>query len=228
MSQVRRPRAVELRFVVSAERAAEILSWARAELEADPHGRGPHRDAYRVTSLYFDTPRFDVVHRRGSYGRAKYRIRRYGAEDTVFLERKLRTNDMLVKRRTQVPLEPWDEGLDEDQEGAWFRRRIAARQLKAMCVIAYDRVARQTTSGGSVARLTVDSNVRAGRTDEDSYPFPPADQPLLPGQSIVELKYQGTAPAAFKALAERFLLVPATVSKYRAAATALEIVGATT
>ena len=32
-----------------------------------------------LSSLYLDTPTFDVLRRNGSYGRAKYRIRRYQA-----------------------------------------------------------------------------------------------------------------------------------------------------
>jgi hypothetical protein len=218
MTLVRRPRAVELRFVVSAARAAEILSWARAELDPDPHGAGPSGDAYHVTTVYFDTPQFDVAHRRGSFGKAKYRIRRYGTDDTVFLERKLRTSDMLVKRRTRIPL----VGMSDAPEAAWFARRIAARHLQRTCAIAYDRVARQVAQSTTVARLTVDSNLHAARYDEVD-PFRAPEHPLVPGQWILELKYQNAPPAAFKALAERFLLAPGRMSKYRAAVSALSL-----
>ncbi len=65
---------------------------------------GPFGDEYRTTSVYYDTPAYDVFHRRGSFGRSKYRIRRYGDEQTVFLERKLRQPAVLAKRRTSLSL----------------------------------------------------------------------------------------------------------------------------
>ena len=65
---------------------------------------GPHGDEYRITSLYFDTAAFDVLHARGSFGRSKYRVRRYGASEVVYLERKLRKPGLLHKRRTPTPL----------------------------------------------------------------------------------------------------------------------------
>jgi hypothetical protein len=37
-------------------------------------------------------PKFDVYRRSGSYGKSKFRIRRYGAAPIMFLERKFRTN----------------------------------------------------------------------------------------------------------------------------------------
>ena len=79
-----------------------FVQWARTFLGADPHGTGPFGDEYRTSTLYFDTAEGHVFHRWGSYGRAKYRIRRYGDSNVAFLERKLRRPGMLVKRRTQV------------------------------------------------------------------------------------------------------------------------------
>ena len=84
----------------SATLAGRSAQWARAHLDADIHGGGPHGDEYRTTSVYFDNAAFDVFHRRGSFGRSKYRIRRYGDDETVFLERKMRQPAVLAKRRT--------------------------------------------------------------------------------------------------------------------------------
>ena len=42
----------------------------------------------------------------------QYRIRRYGDSDVAFLERKLRRQGMLVKRRTQVPLHELERSGD--------------------------------------------------------------------------------------------------------------------
>src|SRR5678809_703047 len=95
----------EIKFLVDEATGLRIREWARKRLEADPHGTGPHADEYRVSTLYLDTAARDVFHRRGSYGRSKYRVRRYGEEPRVFLERKLRTGSRLAKRRTDIPLD---------------------------------------------------------------------------------------------------------------------------
>jgi hypothetical protein len=92
----------EIKFLLDASVGAQIREWARARLDADPHGHGEWSDEYRVSSVYFDTGARDVFHRRGSYGRSKYRIRRYQQNPTVFLERKLRNGSRLSKRRTAV------------------------------------------------------------------------------------------------------------------------------
>src|SRR5688572_30278953 len=100
----RREFTSELKFVVDGALAHRIRDWARERLDADPHGGGAWSDEYRVSSVYLDTEARDVFHRRGSYGRSKYRIRRYEQNPMVFLERKLRTGTRLAKRRTTIDL----------------------------------------------------------------------------------------------------------------------------
>ena len=95
-SRENREFAAELKFLVSPALAGQIGGWVLGRLQPDPHAGGGTGGAYRITSLYFDSPPFDVFHRRGSYGRAKYRIRRYGASETVFLELKFRRQPPLL------------------------------------------------------------------------------------------------------------------------------------
>ncbi|MGE0592234.1 MAG: polyphosphate polymerase domain-containing protein [Vicinamibacterales bacterium] len=108
-SREARPFAYELKFLLPPSAADDVRAWARTHLVADPHGAGPHGDEYRTTTVYFDTPGFDTYEGHGSYGRAKYRVRRYDEAGTVFLERKLRRPGLLVKRRTAVAFEALDE-----------------------------------------------------------------------------------------------------------------------
>ena len=218
-ARTRRERAVEVRFLVPSGLAAEIRSWARHELVPDPYGTGPDRDTYRITTLYLDTPRFDVHRRRGSFGRAKYRVRRYGAADVVYVERKLRTAAMLAKRRSAIPLPSLAPVLQAISAtapaAAWFARRVHARRLAPACVIAYDRMARQLgASGGAGARLTIDENIRASAAAGEAFRAAP-DLRLLDGRAIVEMKFQEVPPPAFKLLVERFGLSPDRFSKYR-------------
>ena len=95
--------ASEIKFVVTAEQAEGIAGWARTRLGADPNAGGEN-DVYRITSLYFDTDGFDVFHRNGSFGRGKYRVRRYDTSKSAFLERKLKTHNLVCKRRTKVKI----------------------------------------------------------------------------------------------------------------------------
>jgi hypothetical protein len=198
--------AYEIKFVVPAGLADEIRRWARLELAPDPHGSGPHGDEYRTTSLYLDTLALDVFHRRGSMGRSKYRIRRYGAAPQVFLERKMRQPSVLAKRRTIVPI------------ASLSHRRVAARALRPVCQVSYFRMARGILSRNEPIRLTLDSDLRARAVhgyEFDRDAGTPIDGPLAADATILELKYPGPAPALFKRMVEEFALVPQTASKYR-------------
>src|SRR4051812_19287964 len=92
--------ASEIKFIVPGRAIDGLRAWARGRLRPDPYGGGPFGDTYQTNSLYFDTGRFDVLHRRGSFGRSKYRVRRYGSASEVFLERKLKKSDLVTKRRS--------------------------------------------------------------------------------------------------------------------------------
>ena len=220
----------EWKFLVDATVGARIADWARQRLAADPHGAGPHSDEYRVSSLYLDTAALDVFHRRGSYGRSKYRIRRYEQEPTVYLERKLRNGTRLAKRRSgiELPLLPLlTDPLALNGDGsAWFRRRVALRRLRPVCHITYLRLARDSQTADGPARLTLDRMLAGVATDALSFDSQ-TGTPLLDGDVVVELKFRGTVPALFKQLVEEFTLTPSPCSKYRTAVAALGLVDST-
>ena len=219
-----RAAAAEIKFLIHPALAPRIRAWARINLQPDPHGGGPFGDEYETASLYFDTQGLDVFHRRQSHGRAKYRIRRYGSSSTVFFERKLRTSRMLVKRRTMDSVDALarlENGTTTvDWAGEWFRRRLAARGLHAVCQVSYHRMARLIDTADGVARLTLDTNLRAGHTSGAAFAGAPA-VPFLSEHVILELKYRNHPPAAFKRLIESFALTATTASKYRLGMAAL-------
>ena len=219
-----RAAAAEIKFLIHPALAPRIRAWARINLQPDPHGGGPFADEYETASLYFDTRDLDVFNRRQSHGRAKYRVRRYGSSSTIFFERKLRTSRMLVKRRTMDSMDALarlENGTTApDWAGEWFRRRLEARALHAVCQVSYHRMARLIDTPEGVARLTLDTNLRAGRTLGAAFASAPA-VPFLADQVILELKYRNHPPAAFKRLIESFALTATTASKYRLGMAAL-------
>jgi hypothetical protein len=203
----------ELKFVLSDKTARDVREWSRVELEPDPHSIG---DSYRTCSLYFDTEDFDMFLRHGSYGRAKFRIRNYNGGSTVFLERKMKENDRVLKRRSEVDLSDLARLSDYEDSwtGGWFARRLQHRRLRPVCQILYLRTAKIGMCSSGPLRLTIDEHVRATPIDRIAFTNE-AGVEVLPGQHILELKYHVHVPVLFKCLIEEFRLAPQRVSKYR-------------
>lgn len=219
-----RDHAREIKFLVNADLSPHVLDWMRANLGPDANGAGPFADQYATSSLYFESQTFDVFHRRASYGRSKYRVRRYGFSEVMFLERKFRTDRLLAKRRTIVPVAEFDR-LDGDQPdpewpGYWFHRRLLLRRLRPLVQVSYERTARIGQSDNGPIRMTIDFNLRVLPLPDRAF-LPGTGLPLLEGQNIIEVKYRVSPPALFKQLVERFGLKTQPVSKYRSGLAAL-------
>ena len=208
----------EIKFLIDPAAAPRIREWARTYFQPDPHGSGPYADEYDTSTLYFDTRQLDVFHRRGSHGRAKYRVRRYGDAGVIFLERKLRKPGILIKRRTLASADALDRlkapDLVQGWYGEWFHRRLLLRRLRPVCQISYHRVARTLDSPDGMARLTLDTALRVRATDEAQFTHAPG-VPFLEPHLILELKYRVHLPAVCRRLVEEFALRTQTASKYR-------------
>ena len=210
----------ELKFALDEGAAAAVREWARLRLSSDPHSTGGG-DSYSTTTLYFDTPGFDLFFRRRSYARAKFRIRRYNDGPMVFLERKLRIGDHLSKRRSEAAA--GDLALlagRNDWSGAWFARRLERRNLHPVCQVAYHRAAYVGMSTSGPLRLTIDRRLTAAPIHVAAFTNT-AGAAILPGRIILELKYGAHMPALFERLIEEFRLSPLPISKYRVAVRAL-------
>ncbi|MFN0058457.1 MAG: polyphosphate polymerase domain-containing protein [Planctomycetota bacterium] len=210
----------ELKFVVPDDLAERVLAWARSHLAADPHAEAALGDGYRVHSVYLDTIDFDTYHGRGPHGRIKYRLRRYGAETGVFLERKSKARGLVRKRRTLVPetdLSYITGGItDRNWSGHWYQRRLHERRLAPTSQVMYERIARVGETPEGPIRLTVDRQLRCCPADEFNVrPFTGGVEFLI-GQAIVEMKFHAAVPALFKRLIQELTLAPEGVSKYRA------------
>ncbi|MCS7046405.1 MAG: polyphosphate polymerase domain-containing protein [Gemmataceae bacterium] len=213
--------AFELKFLVEPELAEQIELWARRYLTPDPHGDPALGGAYRLHNLYLDTPALDIFRRLPGQRSRKFRLRRYGADVAVYLERKTKRRDRVRKRRTAVAegdLERFHAPTtDPDWSGAWFHRLVHARRLQPACRITYDRVALVGGSDQGPLRLTFDRNLRAVPCRSWHVADAGAGIALVPDRVIVELKYRTCVPALFKQLITAFRLQPRSASKYRLA-----------
>ena len=223
-SRETRDLASELKFKIDASIAEHIREWARPRLLPDPHATGPNGDEYTTTTIYYDTQDLAVYHRRGSFGRSKYRIRRYNESDVVFLERKLRAGGIVSKRRTIVRVEDLGrlagDEAERDWAGFWFHQRVLMRRLRPVCQVTYHRMARVAMTDYGPVRLTLDQDLQAIVVAGASY-VPGPGTPMLPGRMILEMKFRVQMPAMFRQLAEAFALKPERLSKYRLAIEAL-------
>jgi hypothetical protein len=214
-----RAHAREIKFVVDASRGLEVQAWMRANLAPDEFGSGPDHDRFETTSLYFETREFDVYRRRGSYGKSKYRIRRYGGSPIMFLERKFRTERVLIKRRTTASLEDFArlEGNEPDPAwyGYWFHRRLVARRLTPLVQVSYVRTARLGHASNGKVRMTIDFDLRVLPLPDRAF-LPGVGLPLMERQNIIELKFCVALPMIFRQFIDHFALKMQPVSKYRA------------
>lgn len=208
----------ETKFLIPLEKAPAILDWARSHMDCDPHGNGDHHDEYLVQSVYLDTPEWHVFRKLGSYGRAKYRIRRYSDENWLFLERKMKRSGVVRKRRTTIGLEQLPD-FKNHISGIWYDRRLTLRNLKPTLYIQYHRVARLKMTNEGMLRLTLDRALEFN-TDVAAWEWPGrGGQPVLPEKAILELKYphELALPSLAKKVIAEFNLSPTAASKYRTA-----------
>lgn len=213
------PPAYEMKFLLAEHQAREVEAALRGRLALDPNCDPSLDNAYRVTTVYSDTPAHDVYYRVGQHRRRRFRLRRYGDEQRAYVERKTRHGERVWKRRSIVEQGelPLLSGFSTpaDWPGHWFHRQLLRRDLRPVCCVQYVRRALVGADSEGALRLTFDRQVRgAALSDWDLVPA--ADPlPLLEDRVICEFKFRGKLPAVFKAVIHDLQLAPAGVSKFR-------------
>lgn len=211
--------AFELKFMLPAERAAEVLSRVTQHMSVDPHSDPALGHAYQVHGLYFDTAEFHVFHRIGSHAWHKLRLRRYGESGPVFLEHKMKARGQVRKRRTSIvddeimhlgaPRSP------ANWQGMWFRKRMKSRKVQPVCEVSYLRQAFTGGVNGEQYRLTFDRSLTCRPFDGWAMRGVETGNSLLTDELILELKFCDAMPGFFKGLIADFQLEPSRISKYR-------------
>ena len=170
----------------------------RHDVHAGPDG------AYRITSLYFDTP-YDAALREKLDGvdrREKFRLRYYGGDPQwLKLEKKYKVNGLCGKRGARLS-RPEAEALLAGEYGFLLRReepllrelysKLRGNGLAPRTVVCYDREAFAYPPGN--VRITLDRNIRTGLSPLDL--FRPERLALRPleGRTVLEVKYDAFLP----------------------------------
>jgi hypothetical protein len=224
--------AFEIKMALDPHTAHDLENYFASIMQYDPYAAQAADRAYRVTTLYTDTDQFDVLHRTASRKRRKFRLRRYGREACVYLERKSRHQSRVRKKRTVVGAEQTIELAQEATiptwAGRWFHQSIRRQGLRPVCVIGYRRSALIGASEFGPIRVTFDRDLTAMRTDSWSI----CGHETVSGspfstRTICEFKFPGALPCLFKDVLDRFRFVPGRFSKYRSAAQVLGLATST-
>jgi len=209
---------LELKFLVRSSQRERLLRCLRGRLDGDPNLAG--RADYPVTTLYFDSADLCcyLERVRESANRRKLRLRIYGSprdsiEPATFLEIKHNQEGRVAKRRVALPPElvrRFEKHLDPDMlfgvetnsdrpgERAVLREAramVAARGLRPLCLVRYDRLALQGRAAEAGLRITFDSNVRCRSNLSGPWFADAREEPLLEGRlHLLEVKANGALP----------------------------------
>jgi len=219
----------ETKLLLTPEQADATTAWAGARLPRDPYVNGAD-GTYQVASLYFDSPLLEIYHHAHADGISKYRIRRYGAEERIFLECKSKLSGRVVKRRTPVPATELPELQRIDPSSgwaaAWFVEAMAQRALQPVCHVSYVRQAWNGELDGERVRMTLDRELWGSAVSAIELPGPhPDGRPLFSG-CVLEIKHTGSLPAACGQWLRELGCEAQRLSKYRQAVQVCGIVTA--
>lgn len=211
--------AYEVKFLLTEDQVREVVARVAGQLALDAYADPTMGNAYLTTSVYTDTPGFDVFYRTEGYDRDKYRVRRYGVTGPVFVERKTKNGDKVRKHRSRIDAKEVAElaapSLNGEWAGEWFHSQLIEKQLRPVCRVAYERVAYTGASEGGVVRLTFDRNIRGVLASEWKLEQVGAVPPILTDRVVCEFKFRTAMPALFKGIVADLGLAPTPFSKYR-------------
>ncbi|MBR5639698.1 MAG: polyphosphate polymerase domain-containing protein [Muribaculaceae bacterium] len=203
MSSVKLMNRVDTKFVTTMPQLVKLLKLAQNEYfmqEID----GKRASAY--TSLYYDTPAFDMylTHHNGCLGRQKVRVRRYLDSGLTFLEVKNKNNHRRTRKK-RISISDFNIVGEEKRNFLEPLCCYDVDTLKPALRNWFDRIT--LVNKGKTERVTIDVDLRyhnvASGIDE-----------TLSQAVIIELKRDGNAPSPLLAMLRDLRIKPHGFSKY--------------
>ena len=220
----------EFKYVLRQQLREEVEGELGHFVELDPYVQGQPHQQYFVRSLYFDDPVFSSFRAKeeGQHTRAKFRIRTYARTAATpapwFLEIKGRYNNLVFKHRT-----PFTGEFDRCAAGdelcrmtlahttagsvrSQFEFELYRHQIRPVVLVDYERRP-YVSRFDPEFRLTFDSRLETTATDTL---FPPSTQVMrrmLPGYTVMEVKFRHHVPSWFHRIIQAYELRRTSISK---------------
>jgi len=232
----------EFKYLLPESLRNELERELQYFVEFDPYVAELPEHQYVVRSLYFDDPSYTCYYDKidGLHTRRKFRLRTYtrGRGEAVprFLEIKGRYNNLVLKHRTRIvrgeeigeqPEDPLMSaiisGTGSSEIGQKFQFDYFRKQIRPVALVDYLRRPYFSRFDPEF-RLTFDSHLEATRTRR-LFPLDTERRcPLIPGYTVMEVKFRRTIPAWFHRLIQAYELRRRSVSKICLAMEALDLV----
>jgi len=226
----------EFKYIIPAQISALLEQELRDFMEIDPYCQARPDRSYLVRSLYFDSPDYDCYYEKtdGLLDREKFRLRTYDepGSSPCYLELKGRQNHFTYKHRSSLDthlralIETGRWSALASTSGLAVVDRFAAtacrRNLAPRVVVEYRR--RPYVSRRDFRfRVTFDRELRGLASTRLEGP-PARAARVLPGHTVLEIKFEQAVPAWFQRLIAAYELRRVSISKYCRAAEALTLV----
>jgi len=232
----------EFKYLLSKSLRKDLESELNYFLEFDPFVQACSTHQYFVRSLYYDDPDFTCFYDKidGLHLRSKFRIRTYTncLEQVApqFLELKGRYNNLVFKHRTMLDENIKIKGEKKDLLTSTVLKSTSACEVKdkfqynlyrkrIMPIALVDYVRRPYISKFNPDfRLTFDSEIKGTKT-ASLFPdgLAPQSRSLLPGYTVMEVKFRRHIPSWFHRLIQVYELQRVSISKICHAMIALEM-----
>jgi hypothetical protein len=210
--------AYETKFLLNEEQAREVEGLLHTGLLPDPHSDPALGGMYAITSLACDSPSFGVFFRDEKMKNRKYRVRRYGSSDLLFLECKRSRQGCVRKRRvpsTMAALSAVAVGEAADASHGWFVRELREHDLAPVCRVRYLRRALFGSTPEGAIRVTFDRSIRGSLARAWALDPCTEERVLVDGLVVCEFKFHRAMPSPLKKVITQLHLEATGFSKYR-------------
>lgn len=215
----------EFKYLIADDKRKEFERELGHFVEFDPFVEQTERHRYFVRSLYYDDPHYSAFFDKvdGLKKRSKFRLRTYSSDSNdnapQFLEIKGRHNQLVYKHRTPVQV-PGDKDPTQvlllDPQDDRVRRQFIfdyyKKQLQPAALIDYWRRP-YISKWDPEFRLTFDMDLQVSHTNKLFPGLHDTSRKVLPGYTVMEVKFRRHNPAWFHRLLRAYELERVSVSK---------------